>query len=407
MPFVALAGDTEIVSSASGTCPAKNSSPCYRREAIEQDFDAPALNLGNNESPAIHSSDCESLEDPSASKPRRRHVRTAAAQRTCIRDIIAVSLTAQVRLQGYGQREELLRVATFNLQNLRLRERDGVLALDGAADRARNADPRPVNLAREDRRRTARVLAIADADVVALQEVFDTAALDFFHDEFLLPAGITPYPWRICLPGNDGRGLNVALMSRRAPERVESHATVTGADLGLGDLPPDLLDRPIFRRDCLEVEIGAVTFFVCHFKAPWPDPETARAVRGAEARAVRALIEHRFGDTDVGRWIILGDVNEPAEDSRAPALAPLGEGFSVDLTERLAPGAGWTYELPHSAAHSRPDRILVSPRLAREFPNARPRIIRSEMGTGDDSPDAEPPPSASDHALVYADFPGL
>lgn len=300
-----------------------------------------------------------------------------------------------------------MRVATFNLQNLRLRDRDGVPVLDGAVDRARDAAPRPVDLARADRRRTARVLAQANADVVALQEVFDTAALDFFHDEFLLPAGAAPYPCRICLPGNDGRGLNVALISRLQPSRVESHATVTSAELGLTGLPNHLITQPVFRRDCLEVEIGQLTLFVCHFKAPWPDPGSARTVREAEAHAVRKLVERRFPDTDAARWIILGDVNEPAEDGRASALTPLGSGFSVDLTDRLAPGAGWTYELPESHMHSRPDRILVSPRLADEYPDTRPRTIRSEMGAEDGGSGEEPAPSASDHALVYVDFPNL
>ncbi|PWJ19349.1 Exonuclease III [Jannaschia seohaensis] len=274
---------------------------------------------------------------------------------------------------------------------------------------------RPTDLARADRVETAKVIASAQADILALQEVFDLAALDFFHDRFLLAAGLPGYPHRYCFKGNDGRGLNVAAMSRQQPVSTTSHAELTGADLGLADLPADLHDRPIFRRDCLQLEFGSVTLFVCHFKAPYPDAAKARLVREAEARSVRKIVEARFADPMSERWIILGDFNEPARAdvmSRS-ALQPLKSNFAVDLLDRLTPGTDWTYDMPDKHLHSRPDRIFVSPRLAEEYPDVRPHIIRSGMQpVRQISPNFQPfwldsGPHASDHALVYADFPGL
>jgi endonuclease/exonuclease/phosphatase family metal-dependent hydrolase len=307
-----------------------------------------------------------------------------------------------------------MRIATFNVQSLRLRSRDGQPVLDAAADKDRQGRPQSIELAKADRVETARVIANARADVVALQEVFDAAALDFFHDQFLLGAGAKPYPHRYCFEGNDGRGLNVAAMSRRCPASARSHAEVTGADLGLSDLPEDLCRHPVFRRDCLEVQFDTVTLFVCHFKAPYPDEAKARVVRTAEARAVRKIIEGRFAEPDQENWIILGDFNEPAgpaEGSKS-ALAPLTSGFAHDLLDRLDPGADWTYELADTHLHSRPDRILISPQLAREYPSTSPHIIRSGMEAvqqhpRDRSSDRQAYPHASDHALVYAEFPGL
>lgn len=295
-----------------------------------------------------------------------------------------------------------MRIATFNVQNLRLRQRDGSPHLDGAVDGDARGLPRAMSLDIADRRRTAKLIAEADADVVALQEVFDTDALDFFHDRFLVPAGAEPYPHRICLPGNDGRGLNVAALSRIAPQRADGHANLTGSDLGLRDLPDDLIDRPLFRRDCLRLDLRGITLFICHFKAPYPDPETAWTVRNAEARGVRALIEHAFSDPAEAEWIALGDFNEHAAQSGAAtsAVAPLTEGFGVDLSDRLAPDSGWTFETPDTHRRSRPDRIIVSPRLARHYPLAIPRILRPQAGPGTR-------PHASDHALIYIDFPGL
>ena len=308
-----------------------------------------------------------------------------------------------------------VRIATFNLQNLRLRTREGRPALDGAADQDRPDRLSSIDLARADRVETAKVIVRAEADVLALQEVFDLAALDFFHDNFLLEAGSPGYSHRYCFKGNDGRGLNVAALSRRHPVNARSHADVTGADLGLADLQADLRDHPIFRRDCLELEFDTVTLFVCHFKAPYPDVLKAHIVREAEARAVRKIVEARFVDPTRARWIILGDFNEPAQsdDAWISALDPLKSGFAIDLLDRLAPGTDWTYEVPDTHLHSRPDRILVSPRLAEEYPDVRPQIIRSGMRAArhilenDVASRSECEPHASDHALVYANFPGL
>lgn len=299
-----------------------------------------------------------------------------------------------------------MRIATFNLQNLRLRSRQGRPVLDGAADGDVPEAERSVARDIADRERTAEVIRAAAADVVALQEVFDLAALDFFHDRFLRPSGIPAYPWRHCFPGNDGRGLNVAALCRRRPVRAISHASRSGRDLGLTDLPPDLRDRPLFRRDCLQLDFETVTLFVCHFKAPYPDAARAHVVREAEARGVRRLVEARFAKPGHERWIVLGDFNEPArgEGPTGSALGPLKTGFATDLMDRLTPGSDWTYETPVTHLHSRPDRILVSPRLAREYPEVRPQILRSGMKR---APDRAEHPHASDHALVWAEFSGL
>ena len=307
-----------------------------------------------------------------------------------------------------------MRLATFNVQNLRLRTRQGCLVLDGAVDQDFDDRPRSVDQDIADRTLTARVIAAAQADVIALQEVFDAETLDFFHDQFLLNAGSPPYPARTCLPGNDGRGLDVAVLSKARPVSVKSHAHLTGIDFGLTYLPKDLGAFPLFRRDCLQLEFETFTLFVCHFKAPYPDKAKAQIVREAEARAVRKIVESRFSRPEDGRWIIMGDFNEPAggRDSDPSALEPLKQGFSEDLLDRLPRGTDWTFEVPDTHVHSRPDRIFVSPRLAKEYPDIVPQIVRTGMTRYLCEPGAfavhdTTQNHASDHALVYADFPGL
>jgi endonuclease/exonuclease/phosphatase family metal-dependent hydrolase len=310
-----------------------------------------------------------------------------------------------------------MRIATFNLQNLRLRRREGGARLDGARDGdvAEDRGPRAEALDAADRRLTAAVLAQADADVVALQEVFDQATLDHFHDAWLAPTGVRTWPHRICLPGNDGRGLDVAVMSRSRPARVTSHAAETPATLGLGPIPETGPQERVFRRDCLEVEVDALALFVCHLKAPYPDREAAWRVRRLEAEAVRRLVERRFPTPHDALWLVLGDLNEPPypPPGRERSIAPLIDGFTVDLLERLPPDERWSYRSP-DGAYGRPDALLASPGLARRWPDATPRVLRAGMGL-EARRDEDPRlpgvgwrrPHASDHAALVLDLPGL
>jgi len=316
-----------------------------------------------------------------------------------------------------------VRIATFNAQNLRLRRPGGRARLDGARDGDMPADTTPQARALDlaDRRLTAALIARADPDVLCLQEVFDQATLDFFHRHLLRATGAAPWPWRVCLPGNDGGGRGLAVLSRR-PVAVSGHAALVPADLGLPPAPGQRPDRPVFCRDCLRVELEGLTLFACHFKAPWPDPAPAWHLRRLEALAVRRLIEARFGPDPGARWLVLGDLNEPrTPPGTEPAIAPLTEGFAVDLMARVPAPQRWTWAAPLEAAPegtapepgtvSRPDALLASPALARRWPNAIPHLFRAGLGhevaahPGPRLPGTgHHRPHASDHALVAVDL---
>lgn len=304
-----------------------------------------------------------------------------------------------------------MRIATLNVQNMRLETGQGPGHLHGAWD---GDAPEDSGLDPIDRRLTAELLTTLDADVIALQEVFDQDTLDYFHDHFLPQTGAAPYPHRLCLPGNDGRGLDVAILSRRPLDAVHSHAATTLTDL---DIPapegvnPDL---PIFRRDCLMVTLGPLTLAVCHYKSPYPDEQRAWVLRRLEALATRRLIERRFDDPARDLWLVLGDLNEPSAPGAEPAIAPLTDGFAVDLLARMPPAEHWTYYDPHSGRYHCPDAMLASPALAGRYPDAVPQVVRK--GLGREAARFDGPrlaqvgahrPHASDHAALVIDFPGL
>jgi endonuclease/exonuclease/phosphatase family metal-dependent hydrolase len=312
-----------------------------------------------------------------------------------------------------------MRIVTFNVQNLRLRRQGRLVLLDGARD---EDDPGPVAdpaLDAADRRLTAAVIARADADVVCLQEVYDLPTLDHFHDDFLLATGAAPWAWRVCLPGNDGHGRDVALMSRLPLAEVASHAALVPADLGLAPPPGIAPEVPLFRRDCLRAQLGPLTLFLVHFKAPWPDPAAAHAVRRLEAEAVRRLIARRFGDDPEALWLVLGDFNEPAAPPPGGrAIAPLLAPFGIDLMERMPEAERWSYHLPAEAGagavYSRPDGMIAAPALARRFPAACPVMLREGLAreaarfAGPRLPGVgRRRPHASDHAALLIEFPGL
>ncbi len=306
-----------------------------------------------------------------------------------------------------------MRIATFNLQNMRLRRGPAGAHLDGARDDD-TGEARDAVTDRRDRTLTAAVIRDLRADVLALQEVFDGDTLDHFHDRFLLPAGVPPYPHRVCLTGNDGRGFDVALVSRVAPLRVQGHAGLRPADLGLG--APEGTDpaMPVFRRDCLMAAFPGITLFIVHLKAPYPDPAAAWPVRHLEAQAVRRLIERAFPDPAAARWLILGDLNDPARDAARPATGPVLPPFSVNLIDRLPEGARWSYYDAWSGRYGRPDKMLASPALAAGWPDAVPVILRQGLGReaarhgGAHLPQVgRHRPHARDHAAVVIEFPGL
>lgn len=310
-----------------------------------------------------------------------------------------------------------MRIVTFNVQNLRLRRLQGRVRFDGARDYDVQADsaPEAVALDLADRRLTAAVLASADADVICLQEVFDLTTLDFFHDHLLRHAGAHSYPYRICMPGNDGGGRDLAVLSRRPLKDARSHAHLTPEML---ELPPSdsvHAGKPIFRRDCLRFQVGDLTLFHCHFKAPWPDLERAWPVRRMEALAVRKLVEREFVANPGALWMILGDLNEPsdlADDDRA--IAPLLPPFSVDLLARMPKSERWTFYNAQDDHYACPDALLASPALAQRWPDSVPRVLRAGLDrAAHRATEARLTdvgahrPHASDHAAIVVGLVGL
>lgn len=150
----------------------------------------------------------------------------------------------------------------------------------------------------------AQSIAALDADVIAMEEVENRDYLQRFVDVFLPDLG---YRHVVLLEGNDGRGIDVALVSRIPVGRAISHQYLrfpgpAGAPQG-------------FMRDVLEVELrpeGGVPFeaWVVHLKSNSGGREEAEPIRMAESRELRKLLDERLAREPETPLVVMGDFND-------------------------------------------------------------------------------------------------
>lgn len=300
-----------------------------------------------------------------------------------------------------------MRIATFNVQNLRLREGPDGVHLDGARDEvllpSKLSDAEKV-LDVSDRALTVQLLAEVNADVLALQEVFDERTLEHFNSAMLAPLGVH-YPYRVCISGNDGRR-HLAFMSRAPLQDIRSHAALTYEEAGIKPPEGKAGSGRIFSRDCVTAVCGSLVLLNVHFKAP-ADAESL-AVTEREALAVRGIIERRFPDPASAFWLILGDVNV-SDVASGDVLEVLTRDFAVDIAASLPASERWTYFHAKSGSYARPDRFLASHALAAMRPIfTMHKEGMSRAATLYDGARLEGVgnvrPRASDHALLRLDL---
>ena len=327
-----------------------------------------------------------------------------------------------------------LRLATFNVENLMRRfdfsgfrnqlNEDRTLALFEIKDEAEyRLLEKARTIAHTDDTRQMSALAIAQtrADIICLQEVDDIEALKAFEYGYLFKMIGEGYRQKYTTAGNDSRGIDVAVLMREQTAhgqpiefvRMTSHAAVTYEEFGLHT--PELAalgNEPyerIFRRDCLEIDVtvgGApLTLYVLHLKSMTgsrgnlPGREASMPVRMAETKAVRRIIEERFGKDHAQdkRWVICGDMNDyrervlisgdaysgfqfqPVREAQSALDVFLADGFAENVVERRPELDRWTlYHTrgPRERHLCQLDYILLSPVLARQNGKAMPDIIR-------------------------------
>jgi endonuclease/exonuclease/phosphatase family metal-dependent hydrolase len=328
----------------------------------------------------------------------------------------------------------VVRIGTFNIENLLTRfdfagfrnqlRGDRVLRLyqiATEADYQRLEEARMIALTDDMRQLTALAIAELDADILCLQEVESLEALQAFEFGYLYRMLGEGYRNKYLVEGNDSRGIDVAIMMRemtRDGQPIEfvslrSHAGVTFDSMGLYEPGLAATEKPndrIFRRDCLEVDVRVggrpLTIYAVHFKSmnsPRDQMDGRIAtmpLRTAEARAVRRIVEQRFGSAEAAagqNFIICGDMNDYQERlvisgsprtgfAFTPAVEPQSaldvfssDGFAENAVRRRAPDDRWT--LFHAQGLQvrhlcQLDYLWLSPALSRANPASVPEIVR-------------------------------
>jgi len=259
------------------------------------------------------------------------------------------------------------RVATWNVENF----------FDESNDPDREDDVLSASELAEKMANLAAVLTEIDADFVGLQEVENLALLERFADGPIRDLGYTE---RGLIDSFDGRGIDVAFLSRVPVTRVASH---------LGERFPsaDGSEEYFWTRDALEVFVAPggieLEVMVLHLRSRRGGNEDYRL---AEALAARDLVERRLA---IGqeRILVIGDLND---EPGTPPLEALLDGPTLrDLTTVIPLADRWTFTFDRERQQL--DHVLGTA-------NLEPMRTDAEIVGGTDVT------AASDHRPVVVDF---
>ncbi|TFF16643.1 endonuclease/exonuclease/phosphatase family protein [Cellulosimicrobium funkei] len=250
---------------------------------------------------------------------------------------------------------------------------------------------------------TARVVADVGADVLAVVEAESRVALKRFTDAGVTRSGRTLYPHVMVIDGNDDRGIDVGLLTRRPYEigTVRSHVD-----------DRDSRGRLVFGRDCPEYVValpggGTLTVLVNHFKSKGygtqAESDATRRRQATRTAAIYAGLRAR-GEEHV---VVVGDLNDTPG---SVPLRPLLEGTDLrDVSvhpDFRGDGRPGTYG--NGTASQKIDYVLLSPALFERTVGGS--VFRRGVWGGKDGTlfphydtMTSPVHAASDHAALWAD----
>ena len=311
----------------------------------------------------------------------------------------AVTESPRVRA-NYRWRLDAYRDVLPPLEDGSLTDEEGAVLIKGEAPvrielspQGRLVRPKPTRHLEALLSRTDRL----DADVLAVQEVENIAALREFNSRL-----DAPYRFVVLIEGNDPRFIDVGVLSRLPIESAVSHRWVPD---------PEDPDRFLFSRDTIAVEIlnhdrtdRMFTLWVAHLKSKFVDPEITDPAeietenekndkrRKRQAEAMHEIIDKHHTANDP--FMVCGDFNDhPNSDTLSPLIQgnldlhdvlhggvqvdferPEGEGPRISNPQDQPADEDWTHRLSVSNGpdiYERFDQMLLSPSLQPKQTGAR------------------------------------
>ncbi len=278
------------------------------------------------------------------------------------------------------------------------------IVAEGRADWVGSLELRDAPINEHAMRNTARVMAALEADVLGIVEAESRPVLMQYCETVLPAVGGQAFAHAMIIDGNDERGIDVGLLTRKGYPigRMRSHV----------DERMDNGAR-VFSRDCPVYEVATpsgetLVVAVNHFKSKGYGSQAANdARRKAQAERV-ALIYARLVGEGARLVAVIGDFNDTPD--RAP-LRPLLDGTDLaDIsTHPSFDDGGYPGTHGYCNADDKIDYMMLSPALFARvrsagvdrrgmWPGVRPKRWDTFAEV------TRPEDAASDHAALWADI---
>ena len=239
---------------------------------------------------------------------------------------------------------EGVRLMTWNLENF-FDELDDPYSDDQRTN--------PSFIAPHRMQRTSDGIHAINPDVLCVEEVENRGVLEKFNRDYLADLGYEV----VLFEGNDGRGIDVGVLTRLPINSVTSYRHLRFQDAEGREQK--------FRRDLLRVSIGGklnADAYVVHFKSQHGG-DKSDVVRTSEAHAAAGIIAMEMEKNPGYRGFIAGDFNEVIGEST------LQEFFDIGLVDSCKGTDKVTYnQKPYL---TRIDFMLFTPSLAKEVTESK------------------------------------
>lgn len=264
-------------------------------------------------------------------------------------------------------------MATFN-----------VLNLFDEVDDPYHADEGTRTKPREELENLAATIRKVNADVIALQEVENRGYLERFNKVFLSDMG---YEHVVHFEGNDGRGIDVCLLSRAPIGEVTSRRHLTFTE-------PDGVERQ-FNRDVPAITVlppvgDPLEVWVVHLKSKAGGADSSEPIRLAEATQIRKLLDEKLEEDPAARIVLTGDFNDTLDSPSLKTI--LGSGAKAMWAAPTTDTPDSILD-PEQAGWEPIDFITCSPALAKLYVEGSCQKMRAPADM-----------DGSDHDPVFARF---
>ena len=310
-----------------------------------------------------------------------------------LRSILCVALLSAAAVMQPAHADRTVTVATYNVENFFDVYDDPYTEDEGTDIKSRT-----------EVEQLARAIKAIDADVVAIQELENAYLLQAMCDDRSLLGG-EGYGYVASLPSNDGRGINLGVISKLPILELSSFRFLT---LTHPERPGETWH---FARDVMRVDLDTggerpLVLYNVHLKSnrDGPGDENSSFYRTAEAMKLKQIIRDAVAEDPEMLGLALGDFNSnyetrPEQPRPWPAMAfllepePDGSQLLTDLHADLSDEQRVTIPGKGRYPPATFDYLLATPALAEAYIKGSARVLQDERIT-----------QGSDHRPVVAKF---